>query len=319
MGRYIRNSLLLAKVETTESVDAVPAGTTDAVLISEVSVNPLNAQNVNRDLYRPYFGASPELVGTSNVTIDFAVELAGSGTVGTAPQWGKLMRGCGMKELIDPKFCEYRPDVPTAAKSLTIYYYDDGLVHKMLGARGTFKPDLSVGSIPKLKFSYMGRYGGVVATPNPTADFTQWKQPAVITDRNTRDVMFGSTYADSILTGGSSYISRGMQLDYGNNVQFTPLVGAEYIDITERSIKGNVVIDLTPAAEVQMITSVLNNDLTSFALEHGLGAGNVVGVYLPQVQLINPTKQDVNGRRMIGFDMRGMPKDGNDDIIFYAR
>jgi hypothetical protein len=37
------------------------------------------------------------------------------------------------------------------------------------------------------------------------------------------------------------------------------------------------------------------------------------------VQLINPTKADANGRRLIGFDTRSVPVAGNDDLIIYSK
>lgn len=37
-------------------------------------------------------------------------------------------------------------------------------------------------------------------------------------------------------------------------------------------------------------------------------------VFLPSVQLINPTKVDVNGKLMCGYDLRVLPLTGNDEI-----
>ena len=47
---------------------------------------------------------------------------------------------------------------------------------------------------------------------------------------------------------------------------------------------------------------------------HGVAAGAKVMVFAPNVQLINPSKQDVSGRRLIGFDLRMTPSAGNDDV-----
>ena len=35
-------------------------------------------------------------------------------------------------------------------------------------------------------------------------------------------------------------------------------------------------------------------------------------LFAPAVQLINPTKADVNGRRLIGFDAQFVPSTGSD-------
>ena len=37
-------------------------------------------------------------------------------------------------------------------------------------------------------------------------------------------------------------------------------------------------------------------------------------LFLPSVQLINPSKVDVTGKLMCGYDMRVLPLTGNDEI-----
>ena len=36
-------------------------------------------------------------------------------------------------------------------------------------------------------------------------------------------------------------------------------------------------------------------------------------------QLINPKKADINGRRLIGYDLRSVPVVGNDDLTIYTK
>ena len=69
MPRYARNALILAKVETTAGVDAVPTGAANALLVANLTINPLKANNVSRDLIRPFFGGSEQLVGTATVGV----------------------------------------------------------------------------------------------------------------------------------------------------------------------------------------------------------------------------------------------------------
>lgn len=317
-GRYIRNSALLAKLEVTEGTDSVPTGAANACLISEVTVNPLNAQNVNRDLIRPYFGGSEQLVGTAYVELSFTVELAGSGVAATAAPWGALLVASGFVES-GAAYKQYAPDTPANQKSATIYYHDDGVLHKLLGAKGNVALGLGIGNRPTLQFSFLGKYGGVTAAANPTTTLTAWKTPLVVTDPNTADVKLGGTFSLGSVTGGTNYTTRGLDLDIGNNVQYTPLLGAEYIDITGREITGNCQFDLTAAQEATFMTNVLANTVQAISLEHGSGAGSIVGFYAPAAQLINPSKQEINGRRLVGFDLRLVPVSGNDDIIIYSK
>lgn len=318
MTRYIRNTAILAKIETTEGTDATPTGSANALLVSEVTINPLNASNVDRDLVRPYFGASEQLVGTAYLDISFTVELSGSGTAGTAPAWAPLLQACGFAES-GAGYKAYAPDVPSAQKSVTIYYYDDGVLHKLLGAKGSFKLMATVGERPTLQFTLLGRDGGISAASNPSTTLTAWKQPKIITDTNTSDLTFGGSYSAGAVTGGTAYTSRGLTLDCGNTTVFTPMLGLETVDITGRAVTGSIELDLTAAQEVTFLGNVKANSLQALSVEHGTAAGGIVGIVLTTAQLLNPKKSEANGRRLIGYDLRSVPSAGNDDLIIYTK
>jgi hypothetical protein len=171
MSRSVRNTVILAKVETTAGTDATPTGSADAVLVSNLSGRVLEANNVDRALIRAFFGSSEQLVGTKFKRLSFTVELAGSGTAATAPQWGDLLLGCGFAEttgLTTPNRVEYQP-ISTALKTLTLYWYDSGVLHKLLGAMGNVKLSAKVGDRPTLAFDFIGIDGGDTAAAVATA------------------------------------------------------------------------------------------------------------------------------------------------------
>lgn len=319
MPRYSRNSVVLAKTEVTYGVDPTPTGAANAVLVSNLSVNPLNANNVSRDLVRAYFGGSEQLVGTVNVEVSFDVELQSSGTAGTAPAWGPLIRACGFGETISAgNRVEYLP-VSASFESVTIYYHDDGVLHKVLGSRGTVDVTMAVGERPMLKFKFTGLDGGVTAVANATPTYTAFKTPAVVTDANTNDLLVGCTYTTGTLGTGTAYPSRGIEWTVGNDVKYTPMVGGETVDLVQREVTGKVMLDLTAAQEVSFMSTVKANTTQSFGFQHGTAAGFVSIIYAPTVQLINPRKEDVDGRRLIGFDLRAVPSTGNDELRICVR
>lgn len=315
MARYIRNTVILAKVEATAGTDAVPTGGADAVLVSDVSITPLEATNIDRALIRAYFGASEQLVGTAFVRCSFTVELAGSGTAGTAPQWGDLLLGCAFAEavLATPNRVEYTP-VSTSLKTLSIYYYDDGVLHKLLSCMGNVKLSAKVGDRPKLTFDFMGVDGGITAVALPSTTLTAWKTPVAMVKANVVDVTLGASYATGALTGGTAYPSTGIEVDLGNSVQFNANLTAERIDVTDRSATGTLQLDLTAANEVTFMGTVKANTTQSLGFTIGTATGYKIIVHAPAVQLINPRKEELNGSRLIGYDVRLVPSAGNDEI-----
>ena len=316
MTRLVRNTVILAKPEGTYGVDPTVAAGTDALLVSNLTINPINAQNVDRELLRAYMGASEQLVGTAYVEMSFDVEFAGAGAAGTAPAYGPLLRSCGYAETVSAAVrVEYNPVTPVT-DAVTIYWFSDGAKHIAKGCRGSFAIKLGVGVRPVFSFKFLGIDGGITAASPSALTLTAFKTPLVITDPNTGDVTLGATYtpATPTLTGGTGYPSQGLDLDSGNAVNYTPLLGGETIDVTNRAVSGSVVLDLTAAQEVTFMGNVKANTLQSIGLMHGTTAGYKVMLFAPAAQLINPKKVDVNGKLMCGYDVRLTPSAGNDDL-----
>jgi len=315
MARYIRNTTILAKIETTYGTDSIPTGAANSMLVSNVTVAPVH-ENVSRDLIRSYMGASEQLVGTRYISLDFTVELQGSGTAGTIPAWGALMRACSFAEadLLTPDRIEYSP-VSSAQEGVSIYYYLDGVLWKALGCRGTCDIDLTVGARPTMSFKFFGIDGGATAATPSGVSYTSFKTPVTVTAANSDDFLIGNvTYAAGVLSGGTASCTRGMNISLGNDYKHVPTLCGESVDITGREITGSMVIDLAAAAEVTEITAINANTTTAIGWTLGTVAGYKVMIYAPAVQRINPKYEDVDGRAMLSVDLRFLPSAGNDEL-----
>ena len=99
MALLTRKRLILAETESTYGTDPSPDGA-DAVLVRDLNITPQQSDVVNRDLVRPYLGASEQLLANTRVECTFSVELAGSGTAGTAPRFGKVLKACALAETV---------------------------------------------------------------------------------------------------------------------------------------------------------------------------------------------------------------------------
>jgi hypothetical protein len=93
-----RRRTLLAKIESSYGSDPTPTGAANAILVSNLNVTPMATELVDRDLIRPFLGNSEQLHAAVYSMAEFQCEVAGSGTAGTAPAWGPLMRACGFSE-----------------------------------------------------------------------------------------------------------------------------------------------------------------------------------------------------------------------------
>lgn len=314
--RLIKKTVVLAKVEATPGTDAVPTGAANAIQVMDLSITPVDAKTISLNTITPWFGGTIDLVGTSCVKCSFSVLLGGAGLAATGPAWGQLLLGCAMSEttgLVTPNRVEYLP-ITDLLKTLTIYWYDDGVLHKMLGAFGNVKLSAKSGDAPKLTFDFIGVDGTPSAAVNPTAVLTGWKIPPTITKANVTDIQLGCTYAAGALTGGTAYNSTGLTLDWGNVTAFVPMLTNEQVVLTDRNMKGTIELDLTAAQEVTQIANVKANVFTGLGFVIGNTSGNKIMLHMPSVQLLNPKKVDKDGMRLIGFDIAPMPVNGNDEL-----
>lgn len=138
MSLSTRKDVVLAKLEGTYGTDPTPTGAANAILVSNLQISPLQMTPVERGLIREWFGNSESIPGQIFGEVSFEVEIQGSGTAGTATAYGPLLQACGLVETDGASDVQYDPTSSEALmKSVTIFFYRDGVLHEMNGARGS--------------------------------------------------------------------------------------------------------------------------------------------------------------------------------------
>lgn len=318
--RKFRNTVLLAKVETTKGTDAVPTESANAMLpVGEVTLTPIEADRVPRNVIRGYFGAPDALIGSTWMQVQFGVELQGSGAAGTAPAWGALLQACGFAETVTAlSRVEYSP-ISTALKSVSIYLFADGLRYRLIGAVGTFDGVTTVGGIPVLNFTFMAPYTAPTAVSNPTPDLTDWQMPSLVNDANTADLVLGGSYSAGAISGGTTYVSGGVEFSLGNQLSRMELIGAKDVTITDRNVTGTIkTMDLTAAQEITVQGYVTAGTGQSIGITHGTAAGSKVMLFFAQARLLGMTPVNLEGVWTLDVPFEAPPSSGNDDMRIVA-
>lgn len=96
----MRDAVVAAKIETTAGTDSIggsPASTDWVAGTCEVRFNPRTTDNPE---LTGSLDSSAPIVGGLMPQITLRVPLRGSGTAGTAPEFGKLLRACSYAELV---------------------------------------------------------------------------------------------------------------------------------------------------------------------------------------------------------------------------
>lgn len=307
MPQYIKKRLILAKRETTYGTDPVPVVGTDAVLIRDLTVTPLDAQYADRSLIRPYYGRSDQLPTTAMSRVEIEIELAGMKALGVATAGlAALLRACGLAETVVASTSVAYAPISAAFDSVTIYAFYDSLLHKLTGARGTVSINLEAQSIPTFKFSFTGLWQAAADVTPGVPVFTDYKTPVVVNNVNTTALT---------VAGYASATLKSLSLDLANNVVFRSLVGgAEQVLLTDRQPAGQISIEATTVAAKDWLTAVRAASTGAFSVTHG-PAGNRVKIDAPKVQLTDPKYSDQDGIAMLDMGIQFLPNTGNDELV----
>ena len=308
MAKLYRKRTVLIKAESTYGTDSTPAGT-DACQVRNLEVTPVQSDIVSRDLIRPYLGASPQLIANNRVQVTFEVEYAGSGTAGTAPRYGSLLKACGFSETIVASTSVTYAPVSTSFSSVTMYYSTDGVRHKVTGARGTYSLNLTANQIPVINFTMTGQYVAPTDTADPTPTFTSQATPKIFNDTNTTSfTLFSET--DLPL--------QSCQLDIGNEVVYRELINSDKeVLIVNRSGSGTLAIEMPTLASHDFFADAVASTTGNLSIVHGTAGGNIVTLASAAnaISLGAPAYSEDSGIVMLNLPYTLVPSTaGNDEF-----
>ena len=224
MAKLTRKRTILLKKETSSGSDASPTGSANAILVKNLEVTPIESDEVSRDLIRAYLGNSDILLANQKVSVSFTVELQGSGTAGTAVQWGPALEACGLVHTDASTTNTYAPTSdPSAMSSVSIYCNYDGTNHAIIGARGTFSITCEVGSIPEVNFNLTGKFSQPATVSLPSCTYQKQATPLI----------FNKSNVTSYEIFSSSLPLQSYSFDMNNEVVYRELVaGTQEVLIT---------------------------------------------------------------------------------------
>lgn len=309
MSMLTRKVAILAAIESTYNDDALPDAANAILTSGEPTVTPMDMQTVDREILRSFFGNSEKMPTGIFSRVEFKVEVAGSGTAGTAPAWGVLLRACAFAETVTAGTkVDYAP-VTDSLESASIYINRDGVLHKLTGARGSVKIDLSVDGLPYFNFSFLGLFNKVADAAMPAATFLAWKKPLVVNRTNT----------PTFTLHGYAAKAKSLQIDMAGDLTHKAFLNdTESILMTGRKPAGSIVMEATKVADKDWWTAV--SDVAAGALNviHGITAGNKVQIAAPNVQIHSPSYSEEKGILMLNANLVLSPNAGNDEILITA-
>ena len=304
-----RKKFLIAKIESTYGTDPSPVGGSDAVQVSSLEITPIESDNVQAAAFQGFLGNSTRstLVANKRVSVTFDVELAGSGTAGTAPAFGPLLKSCGLSETTSAGVSVTYAPVSSSFSSATIYCFYDGTQHKITGARGSVSFNMAAGQFGVMSFNFIGIYNA----PDGTAlsgSFTVANQAAAleVNDTNVTTATFH---------GVSSVRLESFDLALNNELLYKETASNKEVIITNRAAGGTAVIEAPAIGTTDFFAKAVAvaTGASSFVL--GGTSGNIVTLNAAQTDITGCSYADTNGVIALSMPYLALPTTaGNNEM-----
>lgn len=273
---YFNEKIFLLGMETTYGTAPVLAAA-DAILATKIRIMPMEGQDLSRDLERPHMGAQATIPVDLHAKMSFTVEILPSGTAGTAPVIGKLLRALGCAEtIVAATSVTYNP-VSRNHESVAVHLWIGDTRFALIGARGTGTLRINASGIPVLEVELTGLW-------------TQPSQAARIEpdldDQLEADVLAATTTNTPVFTVNAiGLVMRSLSLTLGNQVEPRFLIGADRVLITGRQELVETTVEAVPLGTLNPFGLALARTKVPIALTHGTAVGNTVSLSVPAAQV----------------------------------
>jgi tail tube protein len=302
---FYRLMVLLAKIESTYATDPTLTGAANAILAKNISINPMDGDDVSRDLIRAFLSNQGTIPTGLRVVIDFDTEIAGSGTPGIVPAWGILARACGCAEVIDDNTSVTYSPISELMESLYLKFWLGNTLHAIKGSRGTGKATLNAQGIPIIHWTITGLFIPPAEVARATPTLTAFQEPLLVTSVNT----------PVFTVNGVSLVMRNYSFDFGNKVDPRLLVGRESIQVTDRGEALDITCEAVPLTTFDPYALALARTLVAVNIIHGTAAGNIVAINAPAAQVKRPKGyQNNQGVAEWQLSLAPQPIRGNDQF-----
>ena len=305
MPKLFRKRTLLVKTESSYGTDPTPTGGANAILVRNLSIEPVQSDEVSRDLVRGYLGNSEILLSNTRVNLSCEVEMVGSGAAGTEPAYAPLLKSCGLAVTTVSSTSNTYAPVSASFGSSTIYCNYDGVRHKITGCRGTFSISCELNQIPVISFSMTGIYSAPTDTTAPTCTYNATKPLLFKTGNTSAFSLFG--YAGAL---------QSWSFDMNNETVVRQLVGGtQEVMITDRNPSGTATVEAVALSAHNFFTDATGSSTGTNTFLHGTTAGNKVTVSCPQTDLGQPSYEDSDGVQMLSLPFSAVPTSaGNTEL-----
>jgi hypothetical protein len=297
MGNKLwKKAAIVAKAETTYGSDAAPA-ITDGIFC-EMPDHTINTDMIERNYIRSTLSPAGVYAGMTRQSIKFRMELKGAGdseNTNKASQHERLLSPCGFfasdvtVDTADERR-QYSPSSDVAYHgSVSIYFYQDGILCKLIGCRGTAALTWTAGNFPYIEYTFTGLWVDPADVSLPTGiTYESHTPPAVVS---------AGLVLGTFTPTGVEELSLDLGITIAERKSVNAATGLAEVIISGRSPKLTLGVDMEALATFNPYSDLKNNVTRAISWHAGSANGNRVFVEIAAAQLSEPpTKAEKNGR-----------------------
>lgn len=310
---YTDQRQVLAQVESEYGVAQTPDGSNHLMTNQDgFELGWYEGDTTESNHVRESGGAREQYNVAPYSTISLQFPLCGSGKAGTPPDFGPLLRACGMAEMItEGQSVSYVPvstsQRDTHESAVIRVCTGGGTVQILRGARGQWSVNLDNGGLPTITFTMTSLYAKPTAGERITPANEVVNRVIPVNSRNTVASVHG---VDACFNAFNVSCETGAQHRDRVNCESVLLTG-------ERSITGEITIDAQhPDANDFYAMAESHEGVTKgpAIITHGKTPGNIVDATGNSVQIADLSMGDDDGVSTFEMSTRYTPSAGDDEI-----
>lgn len=306
MSLITQKTVILAKIEGTYATDPTPTTSADAVQVYNVEIEVKREPQERRPMDLSLSPLQP-IMGMGEAKVSFEVDLKGSGTAGTAPDWLVLHKGCGYFNTNSPSTSDTLKPDDTPSDSVTIWAFKDGLKYVFVGCRGEVKHVFEAGKIVKLKYEFQARYAIPTDVTFPTALTLDATKPVPA---------IGSVFTFGSYAAVIEKLELGLNNEITKNEDLNAAYGVQSFEITGRKPKGKMTVNA-------VLRATSNGDFWSYmdagstkalSIVIGSAAGNIATITAPVCTITSVKPGNNNGIDTFEVEFELNRSSGGDEL-----
>lgn len=300
----VKRAQIAAKAEGTEGSAETLAGA-DAFLAENIVFNP-EMEMSPRDNMSASLSNFSQVAGARRATMEFDMELKGSGSAGTEPALGKLLKGCGFGESKSAGVSVTYTPASTGISSVSLTMYNDGVLYKIWGARGNVSLRCEKGKQARLHFIFTGADYSVTDGAMLTSG---------VAYESTKPVPFlSATMTIDSYAALVGMMEFNMQNEVALRDDANSVSGHKSAVITARRPMLTMDPEMVLVATYDFFGKLHSGNEGALSMVFSGGAGNICTITAPKVQYTKVGLADKSGLRSLGIDCQLNRNAGDDEI-----